>query len=106
LRNCENVDARRKAISGAKVLVLGIPSGKGVNNLGKCPALTVVKLLRRRGVDVSYNDPYFEFMGMDITKTPTWLVRRSTTWEDLIACLLCPTILGMTTFGLRPNHSL
>ena len=62
-KTVKTLNARRKAISGAKVLVLGIAYEKNVGDLRESPGLTIIELLRRRGADVSYNDPYFPFLG-------------------------------------------
>ncbi|MDP9293525.1 MAG: nucleotide sugar dehydrogenase, partial [Actinomycetota bacterium] len=47
-----------KAVKGAKVLVLGVAYKAGVGDMRESPALKIVKLLRRRGADVSYHDPH------------------------------------------------
>lgn len=62
-KTVRTLNAQRKAISGAKVLVLGIAHQNDAADLRDSPALTIVELLLRRGVDVSYNDPNFPFVG-------------------------------------------
>lgn len=62
-KTVKTLNARRKTISGAKVLVLGIACEKDVDDLRESPALTIIELLRRRGAEVAYNDPYFPFLG-------------------------------------------
>src|SRR5438477_1975184 len=53
----------KKALNGAKVLVLGVAYKKDVDDLRESPALTITELLRQQGAEVSYNDPYFPFVG-------------------------------------------
>ena len=52
-----------KALNGAKVLVLGVAYKKDIDDLRESPALTIIELLQRDGAQVSYNDPYFPFIG-------------------------------------------
>ena len=53
----------RKAINGAKVLVLGVAYKRDIDDLRESPALTIIELLQKEGATVSYNDPYFPFVG-------------------------------------------
>ena len=52
---------QRKALNGAKVLVLGVAYKKDIDDLRESPALTIIELLQKDGAQVSYNDPYFPF---------------------------------------------
>jgi UDP-N-acetyl-D-glucosamine dehydrogenase len=54
---------QRKALNGAKVLVLGVAYKKDIDDLRESPALTIIELLQKDGAQVSYNDPYFPFIG-------------------------------------------
>src|SRR5215468_10446882 len=54
---------QRKALNGAKVLVLGVDYKKDIDDLRESPALTIIELLQNDGAQVSYNDPYFPFIG-------------------------------------------
>jgi UDP-N-acetyl-D-glucosamine dehydrogenase len=54
---------QRKALNGAKVLVLGVAYKKDIDDLRESPALTIIELLQNDGAQVSYNDPYFPFIG-------------------------------------------
>ena len=53
----------RKSLNGAKVLVLGIAYKKDIDDLRESPSLTVIELLQKEGAIVSYNDPFFPFVG-------------------------------------------
>ena len=57
------LNRERKALNGAKVLILGIAYKKDIDDLRESPALTVIELLQKEGAHVSYNDPYFEYVG-------------------------------------------
>ncbi|HLW53097.1 MAG TPA: nucleotide sugar dehydrogenase [Candidatus Angelobacter sp.] len=53
----------RKTLNGSKVLILGVAYKKDIDDLRESPALTIIELLQKEGADVSYNDPYFEYVG-------------------------------------------
>jgi UDP-N-acetyl-D-glucosamine dehydrogenase len=57
------LNERRKALNGARVLVLGVAYKKDIDDLRESPALTIIELLRNHGAEVSYNDPYFPYVG-------------------------------------------
>jgi UDP-N-acetyl-D-glucosamine dehydrogenase len=54
---------RKKALQGARVLVLGLAYKKDVDDLRESPSLTIIELLRKAGAEVSYHDPFFPFVG-------------------------------------------
>jgi len=47
-----------KALKGSRVLVLGVAYKKDIDDLRESPALDVIELLRQKGADVRYHDPY------------------------------------------------
>jgi UDP-N-acetyl-D-glucosamine dehydrogenase len=51
------------SLNGARVLVLGVAYKKDIDDLRESPALTIIELLQKEGALVSYNDPYFEYVG-------------------------------------------
>ena len=55
----------RKAINGSRILVLGVAYKRDVGDVRESPALDVIHLLRLRGADVSYHDPYIESVRLD-----------------------------------------
>ena len=57
------LNQRKKALNGAKVLVLGVAYKKDIDDLRESPALTIIELLQKEGAEVSYNDPYFPMVG-------------------------------------------
>lgn len=54
----EALNADKKAVNGAKVLVLGVAYKKDIDDLRESPALDVIKLLEKDGAHVTYHDPY------------------------------------------------
>jgi UDP-N-acetyl-D-glucosamine dehydrogenase len=57
------LNRHKKALNGAKVLVLGVAYKKDIDDLRESPALTIIELLQKEGAQVSYNDPYFPAIG-------------------------------------------
>jgi len=57
------LNRHRKALNGAKVLVLGLAYKKDIDDLRESPSLTIIELLQKEGAQVSYNDPYFPTVG-------------------------------------------
>jgi UDP-N-acetyl-D-glucosamine dehydrogenase len=70
------LNSQRKAINGSKVLVLGLAYKRDIDDLRESPSLTIIELLRERGAEVSYNDPFFPTVGhgrhyaLNMTCTP------------------------------------
>jgi UDP-N-acetyl-D-glucosamine dehydrogenase len=48
----------RKAVRGARVLVLGVSYKAGVGDLRESPALKLLRLLKDRGAELAYHDPF------------------------------------------------
>ena len=57
------LNRQKKAINGSKILILGVAYKKDIDDLRESPALTIIELLQKEGAVVSYNDPYFPFVG-------------------------------------------
>jgi UDP-N-acetyl-D-glucosamine dehydrogenase len=57
------LNQQKKAINGSKIMVLGVAYKKDIDDLRESPALTIIELLQKEGAQVSYNDPYFPFVG-------------------------------------------
>jgi len=57
------LNQQKKALNGAKVLVLGLAYKKDIDDLRESPSLTIIELLQAQGAEVSYNDPYFATVG-------------------------------------------
>jgi len=70
------LNQQRKALNCSRVLVLGVAYKKDIDDLRESPALTIIELLQKEGADVSYNDPFFEYVGegrkykLEMSNTP------------------------------------
>ena len=59
----EAMSQQSKALSGSRVLVLGLAYKRDIDDLRESPALTIIELLQKRGAQVEYNDPFFPAVG-------------------------------------------
>jgi len=59
----EALNAKRKAVNGSRILVLGLAYKKDVDDLRESPSIALIEMLKARGAKVDYNDPH-------IPKTP------------------------------------
>ena len=57
------LNERGKSVKAARVLVLGLAYKRDIDDLRESPSLTIIELLRERGANVAYNDPYFPSVG-------------------------------------------
>ena len=63
-----------KPLKNSRVLVLGVAYKKDIDDLRESPALDIIELLRAKGADVRYHDPYVPVIshnGHDLTCEPT-----------------------------------
>lgn len=54
----EALNDRAKSIRGSKILILGVAYKKDVDDVRESPALEIMKLLKERGAELSYSDPF------------------------------------------------
>ncbi|MEX2222018.1 MAG: nucleotide sugar dehydrogenase [Candidatus Rokuibacteriota bacterium] len=54
----DSLNDRGRALRGASVLVLGVTYKPDVNDIRESPAVEIVEMLERKGVQVSYADPF------------------------------------------------
>jgi UDP-N-acetyl-D-glucosamine dehydrogenase len=52
------LNSEKKAVNGARVLILGVAYKKDIDDMRESPALSVIDLLRSKGADVRYHDPF------------------------------------------------
>ncbi len=69
-RVTELLNERSRSIRGSKVLILGVAYKAGVSDTRESPALDVMEVLRDKGAELCYHDPFVahlggEFAGMD-----------------------------------------
>ncbi len=70
------LNARRQAVKGSRILVLGVAYKRDVSDARESPALEIMNLLAERGAELSYHDPYIPHLRYDnwsldsVTLTP------------------------------------
>lgn len=55
----EGLNQRKKSLKSSKVLVLGISYKKNIDDARESPSVEIMELLKNRGAEVSYSDPYW-----------------------------------------------
>jgi UDP-N-acetyl-D-glucosamine dehydrogenase len=61
----EGLNSHRKAVNGARVLILGVAYKRDINDVRESPALAIVDQLMHKGAEVSYHDPFVPEMKLD-----------------------------------------
>jgi len=59
----------RKAMNGARVLLLGVAYKRDIDDVRESPALSIIDRLRSKGCEVSYHDPFERELHFDETHT-------------------------------------
>lgn len=54
-----------KSVRGSRIVVLGVAYKPDVNDLRESPAIDIVEILRQRGADVVYHDPFVPSMRLE-----------------------------------------
>ena len=82
-RVADGLNDRRKSIHGSRILVLGVAYKADTNDLRESPALEVIRLLREKGGEVYFNDPYIteaDMVGLPYTELNDRILR----WADCV----------------------
>ncbi len=58
MKTIEALNEHCKSLKGSKVLVLGLAYKKDIDDLRESPSIELIELLREKGAQVDYNDPY------------------------------------------------
>lgn len=57
-RVVDGLNGQRKALNGARILVMGIAYKKNVGDTRESPSARIMELLQRKGATLAYSDPY------------------------------------------------
>ncbi len=84
----------KKAVNGSKILVLGVAYKKDIDDMRESPALSIIDLLRSRGGDLYYHDPFVPKVTFDhaYTIADAEPLTNSELTDDLIASADCVVI--------------
>ena len=95
-RTAEALNASRKAVNGSRVLILGLAYKPNVDDERESPSYVLLTLLRERGAEVAYYDPYVPVI-RPTREHPHWAGTRSVAWDR-------PTIQGFDAVIVATNH--
>jgi UDP-N-acetyl-D-glucosamine dehydrogenase len=74
------LNARRKAVNGARILVLGLAYKPNVDDDRESPSYVLMEALKRRGAHVDYYDPYVPVI-RPTREHPEWAGVKSIVWN-------------------------
>jgi UDP-N-acetyl-D-glucosamine dehydrogenase len=95
-RVAEALNDRSKAIKGSRVLVLGLAYKPNVDDDRESPSYVLMEMLKKRGAQVSYYDPYVPVV-KPTREHPQWAGTRSIDWEK-------EAISGFDAVVIATNH--
>ena len=66
------LNENEKSVKGSKILIFGVAYKKDIDDMRESPALSVIDLLRSRGAEVVYHDPFVpEVISTTLTRSAT-----------------------------------
>jgi UDP-N-acetyl-D-glucosamine dehydrogenase len=92
-RTAEALNARRKAVNGSRVLVVGLAYKPNVDDERESPSYTLMELLKERGAEVAYYDPYVPVI-RPTREHAHWTGTRSVEWNREIVESFDATIIA------------
>ncbi|MDD4018956.1 MAG: nucleotide sugar dehydrogenase [Kiritimatiellae bacterium] len=91
-RVAEALNTVKKALNGSKVLVLGLAYKANVDDDRESPSYVLMELLKQRGAEVGYYDPYVPVI-KPTREHPQWAGTRSIGWgKETVASYDCVLI--------------
>jgi len=79
-RTAEALNAQRKAMNGSRVLLLGLSYKANVDDDRESPTYVLMDLLKKRGAEVAYYDPYVPVI-RPTREHPHWAGTKSLDWS-------------------------
>jgi UDP-N-acetyl-D-glucosamine dehydrogenase len=77
----EALNSVRKPLNGSRVLVLGLAYKPNVDDERQSPSYRIMELLKQRGAQVAYYDPYVPVIG-PTREHPHWAGTKSVHWHQ------------------------
>jgi UDP-N-acetyl-D-glucosamine dehydrogenase len=78
-RTAEALNANRKPVNGSRVLIVGLAYKPNVDDERESPSYTLMELLKARGAEVAYYDPYVPVI-RPTREHAHWTGTRSVGW--------------------------
>jgi UDP-N-acetyl-D-glucosamine dehydrogenase len=79
-RVAEALNARRKAINGSRILLLGLAYKPNVDDPRESPTFVLMDLLKDRGAEIAYYDPHVPVIG-PTREHAAWAGLQSISWN-------------------------
>jgi len=95
-RVAEALNAQRKAVNGSRVLIVGLAYKPNVDDERESPSYTLMNLLKERGAEPAYYDPYVPVI-RPTREHPHWAGTRSVAWNR-------QTVEGFDAVIIATNH--
>src|SRR5665213_2252550 len=95
-RTAEALNSIRKPVNGSRVLILGLAYKPNVDDERESPSYVLMNLLKERGADVAYYDPYVPVV-RPTREHPQWAGMRSVSWDR-------QTVQGFDAVIIATNH--
>jgi UDP-N-acetyl-D-glucosamine dehydrogenase len=96
-RVTDALNAHQKALNGSKVLVLGLAYKPNVDDERESPSYVLMDLLKQRGAEVAYHDPYVPVI-RPTREHARWTGTKSVDWDR-------QTIAGFDVVLIATNHA-
>lgn len=80
-RVADALNSQRKSVNGSRILILGLAYKANVDDDRESPSYTLLELLKHRGADVSYHDPYVPVIRLT-REHPAWAGHKSVPWSQ------------------------
>ncbi|MFO1496850.1 MAG: nucleotide sugar dehydrogenase [Verrucomicrobiota bacterium] len=74
------LNARRRAVNGSRVLLIGLAYKPNVDDPRESPTFVLMDLLKQRGAEVAYYDPHIPVIG-PMREHAAWTGIRSVSWN-------------------------
>jgi UDP-N-acetyl-D-glucosamine dehydrogenase len=93
----EALNFSRKPLNGSRVLVLGLAYKPNVDDERESPSYRILELLKQRGAEVAYHDPYVPVI-RPTREHPQWAGTKSVPWDRT-------TIAGFDAVVITTAHT-
>jgi UDP-N-acetyl-D-glucosamine dehydrogenase len=91
------LNEQKKSLNGSKILVLGLAYKPNVDDDRESPSYILLDLLKEKGAEVSYHDPYVPVI-RPTREHPHWAGTESVSWDQ-------ETISSYDTVLIATNHA-
>ena len=97
-RAAEALNAQRKAVNGSRIVIVGLAYKPNVDDERESPSYVLMNLLKERGAEVAYYDPYVPVI-RPTREHAHWAGTRSVNWDRT-------TLAGFDAAIIATNHQM